>query len=488
MIPNLPAIIFSAISIGLAFLFAPREIFGEFRYRAIAIWLLAIPLLAIFKDPLWLFVVIYVLFSVIAPFKADKRVVLFMLLIPALPLYVQAPLPFPGLNYLVTLNSYKVAVLALLLPLILMPRPENTPQQTWSVIDACVILYILYTTSQMTIEVGLTGGLRFLVDQCLVVAAPYFALSRIATRPEIVEDCLKTFIAAAVILAAISWVSTLKQWDFYRFAHFDPIAASAEVRGGFLRIQATLTTHSLAFHLSAAVLVLEYFKDRLNIGTLRLWSLRGMLLGGMYFTGSRGAIVGLAVAFGAYILLSMRSAGVRWALMIPAGIFALIAAYVLAFGNAAEYDAYGNFDYRKLLLTASLDYIADHALFGDVNFLESGRFDHLVQGQGIIDITNLYLQVALAYGLVGIVLFFMPFGLTILRLAALALNKREEHGAGMYAVVCGVLLGWLVLVATTSDVGLTLHLGLAFLALGHALAQRTVYMPVKRAVPVEAWL
>jgi hypothetical protein len=225
----------------------------------------------------------------------------------------------------------------------------------------------------------------------------------------------------------------------------------------------------------------------MRIGFLWLWAMRFFLLAGMYFTGSRGSIVGLAIALAVYIVLSIRSPALRWAVIIPGAIFASIAGYVLMFGNAAEYDSFGSFTYRQWLLDASFSYIEMHPIFGDGGFLGSGHFDHLIQGQWIIDITNMYLQIALSYGLIGILLFFVPFIFTIIRLALMALKHRDEEGGGLYSVVCGILLGWLALIATTSDVGLTLHLGLAFLALGHALVQRTAHRSAPQARPAHSW-
>lgn len=485
---TIAAIVFATASILCALFILPKEMFCGYRYRIAAVWLLGMPLISFINDPLLIFLVLFVILLAIAPFQHEKRLFLFMALIPAIPLYIQAELPFPGINYLFAINYYKLAVIALLIPLFFIPRAGNEPRQSWAFIDSCILLYLVYAMVKVGAYVGLTGGLRFVLDQILVVGLPYFVLTRFATRPGIIETCLKGFVVAAVILGAIAVTTTVKQWDFYRIAHFDPIAAAVEIRGGFLRVQGTLTTHSLGFHLAAALVCLEYFKSRMRIGFLWLWAMRFFLVTGMYFTGSRGAIVGLAVALAVHIVLSIRNSALRWAITIPGGIFASIAGYVLMFGNAAEYDSFGSFTYRQWLLDASLSYIAQHPLFGDVGFLASGHFDHLVQGQGIIDITNMYLQIALSYGLVGILLFFTPFLITILRLARMALKHRDEEGGGMYSVICGILLGWLTLIATTSDVGLTLHLGLTFVALGHATAQRTSHQPLPQVRPAQSWL
>ena len=485
--PHLVAIIYATASIVCALFILPRDLFCGYFFRIASFWLLGLPLITFINDSLLIFLIIFVFLLSISPFKPDRRLFLFMVLVPAIPLYIQADLPFPGINHLFSVNYYKLVVITLVVPLFFIPVSDDQPRQNWSIIDFCIITYLLYCTVKIGAHDGLTGGLRFLLDQLFIIGIPYFALTRYATRPDIVEKSLKGFVVAAVILGAIAVTTTIKQWDFYRIAHFDPIAAAVEIRNGFLRVQATLNTHSLGYHLAIALVCLEYFKSRMRIGFLWLWAMRSFMLAGLYFTGSRGAVLGLAVAFSIHFVLSIRSSSLRWTMIISGSIFALIAGYVLMFGNAAEYDSFGSVAYRQLLLDASIKYIAAHPLFGDIGFLNSGDFDHLLQGQGIIDITNMYLQIGLSYGLVGIFLFFVPFVITIVRLALLAMKKRDEEGGGMYGLICGVLMGWLGLIATTSDVGLTLHLGLVFLAFGHALAQRTAHQPVRQTRSVRAW-
>ena len=76
------------------------------------------------------------------------------------------------------------------------------------------------------------------------------------------------------------------------------------------------------------------------------------------------------------------------------------------------------------------------------------------QGQGIIDITNMYLQIALPYGLVGATLLFGPF-FAVIGALLLSTSHRENADADVAkgrAIVCAALVGWCVLVTTTSNV------------------------------------
>jgi len=481
MSANLAAMLYATIAMGLAAMVLPADAFGGNRIRGLAAWFLAALALLFLNDALITFLFMFVILLALAPFAPERRAAFFIIVAPAFPLYVQQYLPFPGINYLTLLDYYRVASFALLFPLLFVPRSRDAPSLAWTLSDSCVVGYVLYTSAMVGEGENFTSGLRFLLDQLLLVAAPYFAISRAAIRRQDVETCLRAFLVASAILAAVAIIATLKRWDFYRYKETLSPLTLPEYRGGFLRIGATINTHSLGFHLAACVVLLEYLKTSMAFGMIRLWGLRAMLLAGLFFTASRGATTALITAAGGYVVLSVRSSVIRWLLVVGMAGAAWIGATWLLSGDSAEFDTYGTFDYRQQLLSTSLRYISEHPFFGDIHFLQSGEFNALVQGQGIIDITNLYLQVALKYGLVGFALFFMPFALTLYRLSFVAHDGADDLGGGgvhrMRSAVAALLIGWLVLIATTSDVGLTLHLGLVLLALGRSLAYKPTQAP-----------
>jgi hypothetical protein len=476
---SIAALIYAMLALGFALVFLPGDPSDGRRGRGVVVWVAAAALLFFLDNPFVIFLFLFFTLLLAAPLQPAHRAAFFILVAPAFPLYVHEFLPFPGINFLTVLDYYKLCAFVLLLPLLFLARPPDQPASSWSASDFCVIAYVLCSAALVGAAMNLTSGLRFLLDQLLLVAAPYFAVTRFAARPMDIESCLKAFLTASIILAGIALVATFKQWDFYRLKEPPSLLAVPDFRGGFLRIGATANTHSLGFHLAVCVLLLEYFKSRLELGWMRLWALRGSCLVGLYHTGSRGAIASLLVMTGAYVFLSVRSSAVRVLLFVGMIGAAAAAAVWLLSGDAADADPYGTFEYRQRLLTTSLQYIANHLLFGDVNFARSGEFDSLVQGQGIIDITNLYLLVALNYGVLGFTLFFLPFAITLYQLAFRGqANRPDDFGRDqMRRILCAALSGWIVLVTTTSDVGLTLHLGLVLLALGRAVAQQLAPEP-----------
>jgi len=546
---NLAATVYAWIGQSFALFLLPRSVARSERLRAIAVWAPAALLLFFLQDPLILFALVFFLMLALAPLDLTERAAFFLVVAPCLPIYLQAPLPFPGINFLINLTHYKVAAIALLLPLLVVKNKKD-PAFAFSIADASLLGYIVYTAFIVGDTLNATSGLRFLIDQTLILAFPYFALRFAIANLEDFDKCLRGFLIASILLAGITLVATAKQWDFYRLYELESIMKVPDFRDGLIRIGATANTHSLGYHLALCLLFLEYLKRRMHFGFIHLLGLRAVFLASIFVTGSRGAMVGLALAFSTYVICTIRSRAQRWTLyaIMIAGLVAGVT--WLLVGDFSQIDPHGTFAYRQKLVTTSIDYILENPFFGDYNYLTSGKFDNLVQGQGIIDVTNLYLQVGLHYGLIGLVLFFSVilfswFGLRkrsgvqnvpipavadtnlsrlsafviilivvpiliivsmviigfsnphlpndlffsfigllllalIVFLTAFSMPKVKTPPAsssGQYldiiharCVLAGGTVGWLCLVATTSDVGMTVHLGIMLAAFSRAIS------------------
>lgn len=471
-----------------AFLLMPRGIAFGVRARALAFWAISAPVVLLFQPPIFLLLSVAALMLVLSPMRSLDRAAFFFVAVPAVPVFISTPLPFPGINYLTDLSHFKLAALVVLMP-VLMSRRESGGSGVVTGPAILLLVYVVYATILITASNGITGGMRYALDQVLVVVLPYFAVMLTLRKPEDADKFYQAFLIASLILATVALLSSFKRWDIY--------AASAslitEIRDGAMRINATAGTHSLAFHLAAAVIVLEFLRHRISIGWVHINIMRLVLLAGMLTTGSRGALGGLVVAGCVYALFVIRSAPLRTLLLLTLVVGSVVWTVWLVEGNVNAYDEHGTFIYRQELFWTSANYILQYPFFGDRNFLQSGMFDHLLQGQGIIDVTNLYLQVALTFGLVGLALFACVFVLPALSTGLMLFRLRRTHlsatsarnsssiseqetwfRAAAVAVACSA--GWLFLVATTSDVGLTVHLGIFFAAACHAL---------KRTCPVE---
>lgn len=502
MAANLVAILLAWAGVGLAFVTAPSLNRAE-RLRLAIVWAATATLFFVVQNFMIVLLATFLLYFSIAPASPAGRLGFFLVAVPCLPVYAVAPVDFPGINYLIEITPYKVAVAAILLPLLLMPREKADGPVPISPAEICIIIYALLTAGVLTSIVNITTGLRFFADQLLNVVLPYVALRRYVRSQDDLDTCLKAFVAVSLVLAGIALVATSRQWDFYRF--YEPISAliGPDRRTGFTRIGATINVHSLGYHLAAALLILEYLKYRLDIRFKWLMILRVLLAAGIYFTDSRGAMVGLVVGYILMFALHMR---VSLVLLSVGALSAAAGGAWLLVADVSTIDAYGTFAYRQDLFMTSLAHIQENFLFGDYLFRSDRRFRHLIQGQHIIDVTNLYLQIALYYGVPALILLLVPSFAAIgsstklvtvepsVAKARLARGKscflfmrRDEVRAtstvkavpaarsdgldSAQAALAGSVAGWLVLVATTSDVGLTLHLGLVLSALCSAAAR-----------------
>jgi hypothetical protein len=155
------------------------------------------------------------------------------------------------------------------------------------------------------------------------------------------------------------------------------------------------------------------------------------------------------------------------------------------------------FSYRQQLLITVLAYIWDHPLYGDLFHGSNERFAHLIQGQGIVDITNLFLLLPLQYGVVGAGFYFAAFLIPVFGLARLRLVARGRGASNapaddlvrLRAAVLAGSVGWLALVATTSNVGLTTHLGVVlavFARITMSAARQEQQVPVGERRPEAA--
>jgi hypothetical protein len=464
----------------VAFLLMPRAIPFAMRARALGFWAITVVIVLVFQNPLIALFGAAAMLVIAAPFSPAQRASFFLIAIPAVPVFIVAPLPFPGINYLTDITHYKLTCMIVLLPVLFLAQGGEKRQSTLSGPGAFVLIYATYATLLITLSYGITLGLRFLVDQVLLVIVPYFAVLVALRKTEDVDSFFQAFLIAALMLATVALVSTLVRWDIYAGAS----SLITEVRDGTLRINATAGTHSLAFHLAAGVMVLEYLRYRLAMGWVWTNVLRVVLVAGMLTADSRGALGGLVIAYGLYTVIMLRSAALRAILLSAAAVGSIGAIIWLTQGEVATYDEFGTFAYRQELLRTSIEYIGKYPFFGDRYFMQSGSFDHLIQGQGIIDITNLYLQVALTFGLVGLFFFLCVFFFPPLAMgrALLRVNRpkgiskvfdetstEEERWFRASAVTVSICAGWLFLVATTSNVGLTPHIGIVFAAICCAL-------------------
>ena len=115
----------------------------------------------------------------------------------------------------------------------------------------------------------------------------------------------------------------------------------------------------------------------------------------------------------------------------------------------------GNIDYRADLLTVSMSVIERNLLFGSSDFLSAPELQVMKQGEGIIDIVNSYIAVALHAGLVGLFFFLGMFATSLLsvrRGMRWARVGGDADGVTLGRALFAILASVMVIIFTVSGI------------------------------------
>ncbi len=329
---------------------------------------------------------------------------------------------------------------------------------------------------------ALRRAVLFLLDIYLL----YYTVARTCQSRRKIVDAAAAFCLGCVVMAAIAVLEQMRGWLLYvgiagRWGT-DPNATFYLTRAGELRAQAS-SGHSLAlgFLLAVAFGFWLYLKSHVparlhRIGiTLLLWS-------GLFAAFSRGAWLGAVTSYCTFLAvgpgaLSRFVKGVVFALVI-AGLIAVspigdrILEVVPIMGRTAD----ANITYRQRLAERGWELVLAHPFLGDQ--FPWPEMEDLRQGEGIIDLVNTYLGVALGYGLIGLFCFlsFILLGTTRVYLRARELARSDPDLALLGASLVACIVGTLVMIRTSS-------FGLGFQKMFYVLAGlATAYTRLKRSL------
>lgn len=475
--PVIAATVFGAVGVIAAFLLRPRFVERALAIRIALFWLLTTPVMFLLPSQMWILIGCAPLLVFLTPKSIDDRAAFYLAALLAVPDAIAAPIPFPGLNYLIVLGFSMLAFLILLAPaLVLRPKPYAAKFAP-AAGGLLIVMTILFALLEFRVT-NLTNGLRAGLELFLVYALPFMALIRLIRTRGDVERIFSTLVFIALIFFFAALISQATRWNFYTYVtNRFGFSEFADFRHGWLRVAVTLNTVLAGFIMTLGLLSVEYFRAQRVLGFLSAWMLRAMCVVTAFFTYSRGAWLSMAVAYATYFLFARMPRAVRAPIVLFGVFIALpLAGNIATTGDLNSIDEFGSFEYRQELLRTSLAYIRMHPIFGDPNFRESGFFDHLYQGQGIIDVVNTYINVALRYGLVGLAFFAGVFGASIaglLKVGAFMPKRDRSDLEQQRAVLLAANAGYLAVIATTSAVSLVTHVGTLLIAVSVAFVAAT---------------
>jgi hypothetical protein len=194
----------------------------------------------------------------------------------------------------------------------------------------------------------------------------------------------------------------------------------------------------------------------------RTYALVGFsLVGGMLASYSRGPLLSGMLMLGSLYLLKFITTK-RYLVVLPVVAAITTLAWSEGLGDwvvhlislTSNNDANADFNvaYRQELLNTSLALLRQSPWWGVPNFLS--RMEDMRQGEGIIDLVNTYLVVALNVGVVGLLVYLVPFGVTLWREAnrqPVADSTVRREGTIWIALTVGLMAA----IFTVSPISIT---------------------------------
>jgi len=332
------------------------------------------------------------------------------------------------------------------------------------IIAAYLILIFALTLQASTFTHALRSGILYSI---LDIFLPYYVASRCVKNIGQFRDTLMAFAIASMVLAAIACFEFLRHWLLY--ASLDNALGMRWAYGtylergdGVLRAQGS-TGHAipLGYVMAVAIGFFLYLMTLVPKTTMKLLGI-ALLVGGIIAPVSRGPWVGAAVMVFVFFATA-HAAAKKIGQLAAIGIVALpallaspygekIISYLPFVGTIAE----DNVNYRERLLEISIGVVLQNPFFGAYDYMYSSAMQELRQGQGIIDIVNSFIGVALASGLVGLSLyagFFFLIGINLYRSMRRIPDRTSEHhvlGQSLLATLAGIL----VIIFTVSSISI----------------------------------
>lgn len=454
---------------------------GNFKRRR-NLWF-SLTITAFLAHNFWVYTLIAIPFLIYANRHESNPPALFLFILFVLPM---AHIPIPGMgliNYLFDLSHARILALFILLPAffsLLQKGDTTTFGRTGP--DKALAAYLLLTAMLYLRETSITDTLRQIFYMFIDVFLPYFVISRSLKNLQAFRDALLSLALAIMVLAPLAVFESIKHWLLYSFVT-RVLGLEAGMTGylgrdGILRAIVT-AGHPIALgYLMVTGMGLYLFLQRsIQQKLIRRLGV-ALLAAGLIAPLSRGPWVGAAVLLVVFISTGPYAAR-RLMLLTLAAMLSLPLVSILPGGerviNLLPFigtTEKGTIDYRENLITTSMIVIKRSPWFGSIDYLNTPEMEALSQN-GLVDIVNTYIGIALEAGFVGVGLFVAFFALVLLNiyraLRSIPDKDSEEHLLGR--ALLATLLAILTIIATVSSITIIPIVYWSVAGLGVAYAQ-----------------
>lgn len=424
------------------------------------LWL-ASTLAAFLSHDFWLYAVIETFLILLWGRRSENRAALFLLLLFVIP---AGSIQVPGLglvNYIFEMTQPRLLSLLLLVPCVLLTF--RTAVGGSRISDRLFLSYILLIVVLQFRQTTFTDALRFGFHTILDTVLPYYAFSRSLKDIAAFRQALLCFLFASMIISLVAMFEVARHWLLYSAVQGElgtTFTGHYLGRADMLRASGP-TGHPIALGYVMMVAIGFYLYLR-NAIESAMWRRAGLaiLAGGLIASFSRGPWLGTIILLSVFaatgdrplrslIALGFVAATSIAVLSILPGGEKLLS--LLPFIGTTEA---GNVEYRSRLFSNALAVIQRNFWFGSVDYLQTPEMQEMIQGEGIIDIVNSYIRIALNSGVVGLALFVAFFASALLgawrTMKTVGARNSDEYllGRSLLATTLAVLFT----IATVSSI------------------------------------
>ncbi|MEL6506195.1 MAG: O-antigen ligase family protein [Pseudomonadota bacterium] len=470
MLNNIKALVL-LLPILFGVFFVARYVFKDIvAPRRIDLWrniFMAVTAIGFLSANFWIMILaLGAVVALVVGLRLEKNLAaLFMVLICALPPQELGIPGFAGINQLFPISPPLLMSITILVGALFYTGRLFRPIKGASLTDFFMIGFVLLSIVLAFRNTSLTNGLRGVWLLFLTTGLPYLVMSRWSRSLEDFRVIYVALIVPVLALAGVALLETVFSWHFYAMPAMNwhgPVASPYVYRSGFLRVYASLIGPiEFGFVLVVTMcLALAVMSSKIS----KVMSISGLggFAGALLFTFSRGPWLGGIIAIASYFAVGPK--GISRSIMMGF-VGAILATGILIspmgegivqalpFANNANAEADETISYRQKLFKNGVEVIMERPAFGSTTFYEHPKMIALTQGQGIIDLVNSYIQVALAKGLVGL-FFFAGILLSAMWAAFRAMGLSKNQAPEMSAYARGgfsAMVAIILVLATTSS-------------------------------------
>jgi O-antigen ligase len=425
-----------------------------------------ITLVAFLALNFWVYIILAAVLLIVALPREPNKLALFYFLLFAVPA-IPADIPGMGIvNYFFTIEYVRMLILAILLPAFLSLQKEPDVERFGrSIPDKLIAGYLVLNFLLLLPDETFTNSLRLGVFYpFLGIFLPYYVASRSVKNLKGFRDVLMAFVIASLVLSLIGIFEFAKHWLLY-YSLGDALGHNWNLalylpRGVNLRAQGSVG-QPIPFGYVMAVATGLFLYLRKSISNSKVWGFGLLLLIlGLIAPLSRGPWLGAAVILLVFIATGpsgvpqIAKLALLGVILTPALLASPVGPTIVAHLPFVGNIEAENVTYRQRLLEIFLQIIMQKPLFGASNFMNLPAMQELKFGNGLIDVLNSYLGVALESGLVGLSLFsgfFVAVALGIFK-SMRNLADRNDESYRLGQALFSTLLGIMVIIFTVSSI------------------------------------